>query len=106
MIDLGSGTMHVEARRGALCITLRGEFDLANVPELADAFARAIGPRPQDVVLDLRPVSFADGRMVRLLVDLRQQVLARGGRLELFAGREMRRVIDVAGLGEIFHLAE
>jgi anti-anti-sigma factor len=106
MIRLGAGTMEVEAREGSVCISLRGEFDLMNVPQLADALETAVGRRPRQVVLDLEHTSFIDARMLRLLVDLQQSVTSRGGTLTLGASHNVRRLLGVVGLSDIFHLTD
>lgn len=106
MIRLGAGTMEVVARERSVRITLRGEFDLTNVPGLADVLETVVGRGPRRVVLDLEHTSFVDARMLGLLVDLQQSVTSRGGTLTVRANHNVRRLLDVTGLGEIFCLAD
>src|SRR5215208_5245670 len=106
MIRLGAGTMEVEARDCSVCITLRGEFALQNVPELAHALETVVARRPRQVVLDVEHTSFIDARMLRLLVDLQQSVTSRGGTLTLRASHKVRRLLGVVGLSHICHFTD
>jgi anti-anti-sigma factor len=82
-------------------ITLDGEFDLSNVPEveqrLSDAFDRA------DILVDLRGVQFLDMAVLQVLVRGVAQARDRGTRFGLVRPHALVwRVFVLTGLSERF----
>ena len=65
MADLDFDLTVARDDRGACRLTLRGELDLATVPRLEHALANA----GEDVVLDLRGLTFMDSTGVRVLLE-------------------------------------
>jgi len=57
-------TVRRDAQGGA-CLTLRGELDLGSAPQLEQALAEA----GDDVLLDLRDLTFMDSTGVRVLLE-------------------------------------
>ncbi|MFD5543708.1 STAS domain-containing protein [Streptomyces sp. NPDC127079] len=67
------------------------------------------GPRPPrdphpDLVLDLRPATFADCSGLGVLCRTRDRVRARCGRLRLITDGRVLRIIRAAGLDGVFEL--
>ena len=58
-------------------VKLAGEFDVQTTPQFETAVEDALDAE-RDVVVDLRSVSFLDGRMLRALVRARDLVSRRG----------------------------
>ena len=52
--------------RGCLVVRLRGEFDVATVPLLAEILAAIIAVDGADVTIDVRDVGFVDSAAVRV----------------------------------------
>lgn len=89
---------------GTTAVTVRGELDLATVPDLAallDALTRE--PRP-DLLVDLSEVVFADCTLLGVLCRTRNRVRALDGRLRLVAGRPFRWLLRRTGLAGAFEI--
>jgi anti-sigma B factor antagonist len=88
----------IEPFTGGLVLTLRGELDAYDAPELRTAFADAAG-RERLVVLDLAAVSFRDSTVLGAIVGLQRRVRETDGELRVvLPGSEARRVFEVTGL--------
>lgn len=74
---------------------LRGELDLASVPQLRPDLLGTLADTDGPVVLDLRDVSYLGSAGVRLLVEVAAEV---PGRLRLEANGLTARVLTIAGL--------
>jgi anti-sigma B factor antagonist len=86
----------------ALCV-LTGELDLATAAETRRAGWAALKVAGPDLVIDVSGVTFLDGYGLEPLVELRDQVRARGGRLTLVGDSPpVRRLLDITGLGASF----
>ncbi|MFE5858336.1 STAS domain-containing protein [Streptomyces sp. NPDC056500] len=87
--------------RGAVILTLSGEFDLDTIAPVTAAFDQAM-TGPEVVVVDLEGVSFADSTMVNLLLQAHR---ALGTRFRLAApSPPVQRLIDLLGLDRVLHL--
>jgi anti-anti-sigma factor len=88
-------------------VEARGELDVAALPELRGAIARAAGggSRPAQVVLDLSEVTFLDAAVLGALVAERRALQAAGGTLRLAGvSPKLRRLIGLTGLREMLGL--
>ncbi len=83
-------------------ITIGGELDITTAPALAEYFTAVLGRQAgQDIILDVRGVSFADVAGLRALLAADCTVKDSGGSLRLAgAPRQLRRVLAVTGLTE------
>jgi anti-sigma B factor antagonist len=68
---------------GARVIEIRGEVDLATVPELSDHLFKAAETDVPAVVVDLCQVSFMDSSGAHVLARARERFLAKGTRLAI-----------------------
>jgi anti-sigma B factor antagonist len=88
---------------GALRVRLAGELDLATAGQLRDRL-RALCADGHPVVLDLDRLEFIDSSGVRELV--RAVSAARRDRwglsFDTAVGMQVRRIIDLLGLGDLF----
>jgi anti-anti-sigma factor len=85
----------------ALVIQLDGEFDIAELDRLNDAFA--VAANAAVVVVDFERVTLMDSNVVRRLLELQAAVMRRGGRLTLTGLRSSpRRVFDICRLERVF----
>ena len=89
--------------RGELLITVRGELDLASVPQLEAEVGRR-RPFRQPVLFDLSEVTFFDSGAVRALIAARRAANEDGGfpvRV-VAASPVVRKVLEVTGVAEVF----
>jgi anti-sigma B factor antagonist len=81
-------------------ISLRGEFDAATAPLLADVVAILPETDPGDFTIDLAGVRFIDAGGLGCLVGFANQLAAGGAKLRVVgASARLRRVFDLAQLG-------
>ncbi|MDR7324957.1 MULTISPECIES: STAS domain-containing protein [Catenuloplanes] len=75
-------------------VRVSGEVDMST----ADRFyATATGSRAAFLTLDLRPVSFFDSAAIHALVRIAEHY---AGRLSVLPSRQVRRVLEISGLGD------
>ncbi|MDP9797089.1 anti-anti-sigma factor [Catenuloplanes nepalensis] len=79
-----------------LSIRVSGEVDMSTADRLY-ATATATGPRAAFLTLDLRPVSFFDSAAIHALVRIAEHY---AGRLSVLPSRQVRRVLEISGLGD------
>lgn len=92
--------LSVQLDRAERRITVRGEFDLAGVPALADVMALQIALDPGDTTIDLSGVSFIDAAGMGCLVGFANQLAEYGSKVSLMgASARLRRVFDIVQLG-------
>jgi anti-anti-sigma factor len=92
---------------GTAIVKLRGELDVSSKLCLAHALAGA--SEQAKVLVDLSECTFADSSVVAALVVARDELRARGGRLEVVIppdARAMRRLADLARLADILPIHE
>jgi anti-anti-sigma factor len=86
-------------------ITIRGELDLAAAPILRREVGATLGRPIAALTLDLRDVRFLDSSGLHCLVHAHEDAVERQVEFELASvPRNVRRVIDVTGLSEMFGL--
>jgi anti-anti-sigma factor len=88
------------AQDASLCVVrLRGELDMVSVPEVKRAVGESLARGCDNVVMDLRELTYADSSSLSLLVWLDRELEARGGRLVLAAADpNISRVLALSGL--------
>jgi serine/threonine-protein kinase RsbW len=84
----------------SVCVVrLRGEIDMATVPEIRSSVESAVLSGCCNVVLDLGAVSYADSSALGLIVWLDRLLDPRNGKLILAgASRDVARVLELSGL--------
>ena len=92
----------------AVLVTVRGEIDLHNSPELRtellDLLARN---QPKKLVLNLAQVPYMDSSAVAVLVEARQKVNKWGGKIYLTDLQpRVKGLLEIARLGSIFVLVK
>ncbi|MGR6317892.1 STAS domain-containing protein [Micromonospora soli] len=87
-----SATAEVDGDR--LRVVVIGEVDMATADTM---FQTALREPAAQVTLDLRGVTFFDSAAIHALVRLAQRF---PGMLSVLPSRQVRRVLEVAGLGE------
>ena len=94
---------------GRPALTVRGELDVATVPELASAVATAIGTGHPRLVIDLTPTRFIDSSGARGLMRTAKQAQAAGVELHVICPRSnspVRLVIDLLELERLVPIVE
>ncbi|WP_157240884.1 STAS domain-containing protein [Catenuloplanes japonicus] len=77
-----------------LSVRVSGEVDMATADRL---FSTATGAPAAFLTLDLRPVSFFDSAAIHALVRIAEHY---AGRLSVLPSRQVRRVLEISGLGD------
>ncbi len=105
-VDAVERSMDLRLSAGGLgryvVITIGGELDMTTAPALAEYLSAVLGWQAgQDVILDVRGVSFADVAGLRALLAADCTVKDSGGSLRLAgAPRQLRRALAITGLTE------
>ena len=88
------------AQDASLCVLrLHGELDMLSVPDVRRALGDALARGCDNVVMDLRKLTYADSSSLGLLVWLDRELAARSGRLVLAAANpNISRVLELSGL--------
>lgn len=106
-VGLRPSGLRVRTRRrgGTTVVAVRGEVDIATVPELA---GRLDALRPEDLgelIVDLGGVDYLAADGLRALIRLRHRVREHGGTLRIVCGNpRVRRVFQVTDLDKVFPL--
>lgn len=88
-----------------MVLALTGELDLATAPQLRDELVTAVDEGTQSLVLDLSGLGFLDSTGLRVLIETHQKLEEAGGKLVLRGVADTTaRVLEIAGLNEMFHL--
>jgi anti-sigma B factor antagonist len=90
---------HVESLADCVVITLSGELDAFDAPDLRRTFEEALEAKPRVVVLDLAAVTFLDSTVLGAIVGLLRRV--REARSELRAvlpDTTARRIFEITNL--------
>ncbi len=96
-------TRHVA---GTAVVTLQGEIDLQNSPDLRKELLSWLADR-KDVVVDLSGVDYIDSSGIASLVEAYQTARHQGGRFSLAAvSPAALRVLKLARLDEVFVIHE
>ena len=84
-----------------------GELDIATTPELEQALADATAESAQEIVLDLRELTFMDSTGLRALAQANSRADVRGVALSIIGGpRQIERVLEISGLGGLLPLVD
>ena len=86
-----------EADAGAL-ITVRGEIDMATVPQLRDLLDQLIDAGSRRIVLDCRELAFLDSSGIGVLVAARNR-LSEGEIVLDSPQAHVRKVLEITGVG-------
>jgi anti-anti-sigma factor len=87
---------------------LRGEIDLSNASDIADALADAATGARLGLVLDMAALRHLDSAGVRLLFDLRRRLAYHRQQVAVAVppGSRVRAVLDMAAVGDTLPVAE
>jgi anti-sigma B factor antagonist len=89
----------VESLANCVVITLSGELDAFNAPELRSTFEAVLETKPALVVLDLTTVTFLDSTVLGAIVGLLRRVReARGELRTVLPNTTARRIFEITNL--------
>ena len=99
--------IHVDRNEDEETLTLsgRGEIDYATMGTLSQALDDALQDDLQDVVVDLREVTYMDSLGLGVLVNAHKRLTASGRSLVLrVASPELIKLLRITGLDQLFAL--
>ncbi len=91
----------VSVRQGGACtiVAIHGELCLSTAAALAERVAEASNGRSEQLVLDLREVTFMDSTGIRELLDAEAVAIAAGQRFAIvLEGGQPERVLELVGM--------
>ena len=92
---------------GRTVVRARGEVDALTAPKLSAQLDAILRGREGDLVVDLSETTFLDSAGLHVLLNAARRLTRRSRRLEVVCGSgPVRRVIELARLGETLNLAE
>jgi anti-sigma B factor antagonist len=92
---------------GTTVLRVSGEIDMLTCPDLRHAITEQLGDGQRRLVIDLSEVLFLGTSGLAALVEARAEAISRDLGLWLVcSGRQVRRPLEIAGLVELFHIAE
>jgi anti-sigma B factor antagonist len=104
-----AGDFHVEAERhGAEArVAVRGELDIATLPEFERAITRTRAQGLERLIIDLRGLSFLDSMSIEVLLRLHGELAATGAELVVVRGpRPVDRIFEIMQLGRVLALVD
>jgi len=88
-------------------IEVRGELDIATLPEFEEAVAGLRAAAPERLVVDLRRLAFLDSMSIEFLLRLHAELTAEGADLVLVRGpRAVNRLFEVMELDRVLVLVD
>ncbi len=83
-------------------VVLDGEVDMASAPQLEHVLGEQLAAGAQQVMVDLRQVSFMDSTGLTALFRAHEALAAAGSAMVVVCGPgPVRRVLDVSGVGGV-----
>jgi anti-sigma B factor antagonist len=95
-------------RTGATAhVAVKGELDIANLPEFEQVVRSLRSPDLERLVVDLREVAFLDSMSIELLLRLHTQLADAGAELLVVRGpRAVHRVFEMTGLDRVLVMVD
>ena len=88
-------------------VILSGELDLSNVRQFAAGLAEAEKPRPAELEIDLRALSFIDSSGLAELFAANRRSKEAGRRMTIVSGHSpIERVLDIARVEDVMDVVE
>jgi anti-sigma B factor antagonist len=94
------------AQGDAVIVTVQGEVDLHNSPDLRSALLSVLTPVPKRLILNLAAVPYMDSSAIAVLVEALQKLRPSGGRVMLICLQpRVKGLLEIARLDSIFTIA-
>lgn len=93
---------------GSSTTTLRatGDLELTSAHLLEDGLREVAESGARSIVVDLRAIGFCDASGVNALVALQRHAVRHGARLALRPSPQVRRVLAMSGVADVFTLLD
>ncbi len=86
-------------------VSLEGEIDLHESPNVRDALKGLIEQKLPRVFVDMTQVGYIDSSGLAVLIDAMQRIQSYGGKFSLFGLRDsVRTVFEIARLDQVFKI--
>ena len=86
-------------------VTMPGEIDVINAPDVAELISAAAARSPEVITVDLTATVFCDSAGVEVLARARDMAAARGAEFRLaLGGSPVVRILQLTGLDEVMPL--
>lgn len=96
-----------EPMPGTALLRVTGEVDMLTSPALRNGVADALGLRPRLLVIELNGIQFLGTSGLAALYEARDEASRQGVELRLVcSSRRVLRPLEIAGLIDLFHIAE
>lgn len=96
-------TTVAEVAEGAYVVTVSGEADMYNAPELKAEFDSVLHDGARDVIVDLLEVPFLDSTVLGVLLRTSRLLRSTGGELTVVSDdARILRVFEISGLNGYF----
>lgn len=92
----------IDQRDGGVVVSLAGELDLYNAPQLRTALLAECAAAPERLVVDLSEVEFIDSTALGILIEARRRLGGTDAFLLAAPGLETRRALETSGLDRHF----
>ena len=88
-------------------ITLSGELEIGRKNEIREALRFSAAPAPAPALVDCSGVTYADSTALAQLMRFHREADTAGVKVALLIGsRQFARLLQYAGLGDVFHVFE
>jgi anti-sigma B factor antagonist len=88
-------------------VSVKGELDIATLPEFEQVVTSMRSPDLERLVIDLRGLAFLDSMSIELLLRLHGELAAKGAELVIVRGpRAVERVFEVMELDQVLTLVD
>jgi anti-sigma B factor antagonist len=92
----------IDQRDGGVVVSVAGELDLYNAPQLRTTLLAECAAAPERLVVDLSAVEFIDSTALGVLIEARRRLGRSDGFLLAAPGLETRRALRISGLDRHF----
>lgn len=98
-------SIEVVPSAGTTTIAIRGDLDLASVPQLHSCLTDLVNRGETQIVLDLSAVTFCDSTALGVFAGAHRRLSAIGGLIELQRPPPaLRHLLAVSGLDQVLHV--
>jgi anti-sigma B factor antagonist len=99
--------LRAERTGAAAHVAVKGELDIATLPEFGEVVRSLRSPDLERLVVDLREVSFLDSMSIELLLRLHTELAEAGAELLVVRGpRAVHRVFELTGLDGVLTMLD
>ena len=99
--------LRAEGTGATALVAVKGELDIATLPELEQVVRSLRSPDLERLVVDLREVAFLDSMSIEMLLRLHTELADAGAELLVVRGpRAVHRVFELTGLDQVLFMVD